>query len=170
MPTLAVLGLSHHTAPVELRERLAFGDETLPGALAALAAQGDEAYILTTCNRTELYFVAEQPEARTQLVDFLASTQQVSDAEFVPHSYYLVDEEAARHLFRVASGLDSMVLGEDQVLGQVRAAFQTAQAAGTIDRSLGRLLRMALEVGKRVRTETSIGRGALSPSSVAVNP
>jgi glutamyl-tRNA reductase len=169
MPTLAVLGLNHRTAPVELRERLAFSDEMLPGALTALAARGDEAYILTTCNRTELYFVIEQAEAKTELVDFLASTQQVSDIEFEPHAYYLVDEEAAQHLFRVASGLDSMVLGEDQVLGQVRTAFQTAQAAGTIDRSLGRLLPMALEVGKRVRSDTRIGRGALSPSSVAVS-
>ncbi len=166
--TLALLGLNHRSAAVELRERMAFTDEALPLGLRTLVARGNEAYILNTCNRTELYFVAEGPDLQEELVDFLAESRDILADEFQPHSYFLVDDDAARHLFQVASGLDSMVLGEDQVLGQVRGAFQGAQAAGTIGSVLGRLLPLALEAGKRVRTETNIGRGALSPSSVAV--
>jgi len=166
--TLALLGLNHRSAPVELRERLAFTDESLPRGLQSLVARGDEAYILNTCNRTEVYFVADSPEPRRELVDFLANSRGLPAADFEAHSYFLVDDDAARHLCQVASGLDSMVLGEDQILGQVRGAFQAAQNARAIGPVLGRLLPLALEVGKRVRTETKIGRGALSPSSVAV--
>jgi glutamyl-tRNA reductase len=168
MSTLAVLGLNHRSAPVDLRERLAIGDDQLPTALTSLQELGDEAYVLSTCNRTELYLVGEDPEPRAALVDFLARAEHVPAHEFEPHCYYMTDNDAARHLFRVASGLDSMVLGEDQVLGQVRSAFQASQAAGTVQRSLGRTLPMAIEVGRRVRSETSIGRGSVSPSSVAV--
>ena len=166
--TLALLGLNHRSAPVELRERLAFTDDELPKALRSLRDLGEEAYILNTCNRTELYLVTDGLDIRRQLVEFLVEAQQVSADEFEDHSYFLSDEAAARHLFQVASGLDSMVLGEDQVLGQVRAAFQAAQAAESVGRTVGKLLPMAIEIGKRVRTETKIGRGAVSPSSVAV--
>jgi len=169
MPTLAVLGLNHRSAPVDLRERLAIGDDALAEALVRLTEQGSEAYILSTCNRTELYLVADDAEPHAALVQFLAQLQGVPPDDFDAHCYFMTDEDAAGHLFRVASGLDSMVLGEDQVLGQVRSAFQTAQAASTVQRVLGKLLPMAIEVGRRVRTETNIGRGSLSPSSVAVS-
>ena len=168
MIALGLLGLNHRSAPVELRERLAFADDSLPTALTALQARGSEAYLLSTCNRTELYVIGEANTLRATLVDFLSSTHGVPQGEIESHSYFVTDDDAARNLFRVASGLDSMVLGEDQVLGQVRAAFQAARLAQTIGSVLGRLLPLAIEVGKRARTETNIGRGALSPSSVAV--
>jgi len=169
MPTLAMLGVNHRSAPVDLRERLAIGDDRLAGALAQLRELGDEAYILSTCNRTELYLVGEDPEPWVALIDFLARAQQVPADEFDAHCYFMTDDAAGRNLFRVASGLDSMVLGEDQVLGQVRSAFQVAQATGVVQRTIGWLLPMAIEVGRRVRTETGIGRGSVSPSSVAVS-
>jgi glutamyl-tRNA reductase len=169
MPTLALLGLNHRSAPVELREQLAFADEMLPDALQALREIGEEAYILSTCNRTELYLVGDALDPHGALIEFLATARQVPAADLAAHAYFSTGRDAARQLFRVACGLDSMVLGEDQVLGQVRSAFQHAQGARTIGRVLGRLLPLAIEAGRRARTETNIGRGALSPSSVAVS-
>lgn len=166
--TLKVLGLNHRTAPVEVRERLAFTDDEQPQALAALSQLGDEACILSTCNRTELYVVSDLVHPETALVEFLAVSHEVQPSEVRQHSYTLDEEDAVRNLLRVASGLDSMVLGEAQILGQVRAAFQAATDAHTVGRVLGRVLPLAIEVARRVRTETSIGRGSLSPSSAAV--
>jgi glutamyl-tRNA reductase len=168
MSTVALLGVNHRSAPVDLRERLAIGDDALQRAVEALRELGEEAYILSTCNRTELYLVGGA-EPRAALIAFLSRFRQVSPTDLLAHCYYLTDQDAVRHLFRVASGLDSMVLGEDQILGQVRGAFQTAQSAGAIDHGLGKLLPMAIEVGRRVRTDTNISRGSLSPSSVAVS-
>jgi glutamyl-tRNA reductase len=150
MSRLRLVGLSHHVAPVEIRERVALD---LPGArdlASRLTANGGEAVCLSTCNRTELYLVGI--EERCPLDD---------DLEGVV--YRLEDEEAAAHLFRVAAGLDSMVPGEGEILGQVRAAYE----AGAIGPILDRLFRQALHVGKRARTDTAIGESPASVSSAA---
>lgn len=167
--SLALVGLNHRTAPVALREQVAFTEDQLPGALQALADLGLESYILSTCNRTELCLVADGSASTDDLLHFLEATRGVPRPVLESHSYGLSDEEVVHHLFRVASGLDSMVLGEAQILGQVRAAFDAATRVRTVGRMLGRVLPLAIEVGKRARTETRIGRGALSPSSVAVD-
>ncbi|MBM2810456.1 MAG: glutamyl-tRNA reductase [Chloroflexi bacterium] len=166
-PTLSLLGVSHRTAPLELRERLAFTDERLPHALRALLEFAGEAYVLSTCNRTELYAVTEDDQAPA-LIQFLANERGVEPSDLEDHTYGLTDDAAIRHLFEVACGLDSMVLGEAQILGQVRDALEWARGAGTVGRLLGRALPLAIEMGKRARAETNIGRGAVSPSSVAV--
>jgi glutamyl-tRNA reductase len=153
---------------VALRERLALTDDHVPQALHTLAADGDEAYILSTCNRTEFAVVSHDADPGELLFATLADRRNVSRDALVGHTYLLFDDAAVRHLFRVASGLDSMILGESQILGQVRDAYEVALAERSIGRVLGRVLPLALEVGKRARTETNISRGAVSPSSVAV--
>jgi len=166
---LVAIGLNHHSAPVELRERVAFDDEETMRALLDLQGTTEEAFVLSTCNRTELFAVSSAPDAATRLVEFVADRRSVPASELLEHGYAWDGEEAVRHLLRVASGIESMVLGESQILGQVRAAHGAAMEAGSIGRTLGRLLPLALEIGKRSRTETAIGRGFLSPSSVAVD-
>jgi glutamyl-tRNA reductase len=163
-----MIGLNHRSAPVELRERLALTEEGLAAGLADLASFSTEAYILSTCNRTELYVVTGLADPWTALTRFLATRRGVPIADIEGRFYTASDDEAVRNLFRVASGLDSMVLGEAQILGQVREAFEVASAVGSVGRILGRVLPLALEIGKRARSETRIGRGALSPSSVAI--
>ncbi|MEA2641137.1 MAG: glutamyl-tRNA reductase [Chloroflexota bacterium] len=165
---ITLLGIDHHSAPVALRERLAFVEDEIPGALRELTSTADEAYLLSTCNRTEIYAVgAEHPIS--SLIGFIAEQRGVNPNELTGHSYAREGSAAVEHLLRVASGIESMVLGETQILGQVRDAYQTARDAGTIGRVLGRALPLALEAGKRARTETAISRGALSASSVAVD-
>ncbi len=164
VPSLTMVGASHHTAPVDLRERLAFPSDKTHQALTRLREQG-EALLLSTCNRTEIYVVSDEVRASRRV---LAELRGLDSAELNATCYVMADEEAVLHLLRVASGLDSMILGETQILGQVRDAFETAVAAGSVGRVLGRLLPLALEVGKRARTDTAISRRALSPSSVAV--
>ena len=165
---VCLLGVNHRVAPIELRERVAFGPHQLASALQELRGLATEACILSTCNRTEIYVVGGHEPLIKDLISFLAQCRQVSEDEIRQHSYAAFEEEAARNLFRVACGLDSMVLGEDQILGQVRDAFERASAGEAVGATLDRLFRLALEVGKRARAETRIGRGALSPSSVAV--
>jgi glutamyl-tRNA reductase len=165
---ITLLGIDHHSAPVALRERLAFVEDEIPGALRELTSTADEAYLLSTCNRTEIYAIgAEHPIS--SLIGFIAEQRGVNPNELTGHSYAREGSAAVEHLLRVASGIESMVLGETQILGQVRDAYQTARDAGTIGRVLGRVLPLALEAGKRARTETAISRGALSASSVAVD-
>jgi glutamyl-tRNA reductase len=162
--SLLLIGLSHHVAPVELRERVA-----LPGSRAAelatrLAATGGEAVCLSTCNRTELYLAPGQSEQAGQ--NAFEALCQVSglDAELLrPVLYRLSDEAAALHLFRVAAGLDSMVPGEGEILGQVRAAYESGETGSLLDR----LFRQALHAGKKVRSETAIGENPASVSSAA---
>ena len=165
LPTLTLVGLSHRTAPVELRERLAFSEPALRRALDQLGSGMTEALVLSTCNRTELYLVSGEARATE---DLLARLRGIETLDLVGSCYRFEDELAVSHLLRVASGLDSMVLGETQILGQVRDALETATAAGSAGRMLGRIVPLALEVGKRARSETGISRRALSPSSVAV--
>jgi len=166
MPLYA-LGLNHQTAPVALRERVAFDAPALPAALASLRARPEvrEVALLSTCNRTELYAVVE--DDGTGLRDWLASHP---DGGLDLHAYLYGhrDLDAARHLFRVASGLDSLVLGEPQILGQVKEAWAAARAAGTLGGQLDRLFQQAFATAKRARTDTRIGAHPVSVASAAV--
>ncbi|HIE53224.1 MAG TPA: glutamyl-tRNA reductase [Armatimonadetes bacterium] len=168
---ILTIGLNHQTAPVELRERLAFPDASLGQALQGLVEETCllEAAILSTCNRAEIYGVAAEPEpAQQDTVRFLSEFHGLLAEDFVPYLYRLGDAEAVQHLFRVACGLDSMVLGESQILGQVKQALLQASQHGTARLLLQELFRRALHLGKRARTETDIGKGALSVSWAAV--
>ena len=165
---IVCLGLSHHTAPVELRERFAIPDGLLPEAAAELArAPGvGEAVIVSTCNRVEFYAAAEDAERGLAAVQgFVAARGFAPEGEaFFRHS----SPRAIRHLFRVVSGLDSMVLGETEILGQVKKAYAAAAAAGATSRHLNKLFQRAFNVAKEVRTKTAITRGAVSVGSAAV--
>jgi glutamyl-tRNA reductase len=168
---ILTVGINHKTAPVEVRERLAFPASSLGAALRALTHRDGltEAAILSTCNRAEIYTVAVEPERGVaETCRFLSEFHDVCDADFKPHLYQFHNGDAARHLFSVACGLDSLVLGESQILGQVREAFTIAQQNGAARLLLDELFRRSLNVGKRARTETDIGKGALSVSSAAV--
>jgi glutamyl-tRNA reductase len=162
--TLLLIGLSHHVAPVELRERVALPGSRAAELAAQLTAEGGEAVCLSTCNRTELYLATDRPEEAGQQA--LMDLCEVSglDAELLrPVLYRLSDEAAALHLFRVAAGLDSMVPGEGEILGQVRAAYESGETGPLLDR----LFRQALHAGRKVRSETAIGENPASVSSAA---
>jgi glutamyl-tRNA reductase len=169
------LGLNHQTAPLDLRGRFAFPLEQLSPALRGLAAQfgraTPEVALLSTCNRTELY-VAGDPAASASLVrpaaDWLAQRGGVSGAQLLDHSYVLENRDAARHVFRVASGLDSMVLGEPQILGQMKQAVREADQAGTLGTTLHQLFQRSFSVAKEVRTSTEIGAHSISMAAAAV--
>jgi glutamyl-tRNA reductase len=168
---LLLVGISHRTAPVELRERLDFQARGVDAALRALSVQegSREAVVLSTCNRAEVYAACEDVEsARSAVTAFLADFHQVDRATLQPHVYAHVDLDVARHLYRVAAGLDSMVMGEPQILGQVKDAHATATAARAVGPSLNRLFHSSFAVGKRVRTETGLGSGAVSVGFAAV--
>jgi glutamyl-tRNA reductase len=159
---LILVGTSYQRAPVELRELLAYDAGLRREALARLSERGAEAAVLSTCNRTEVYAVdAEPAAAEERIYGELAGLSGLSHSELAPALYTVTDEAAAVHLFRVAAGLDSMVPGEAQILGQVREAYEAAREAATTGSTLHRLFRQALRVGKRVRTETA----AASPRS-----
>ena len=164
---LFALGINHQTAPVDLRERVAFDSDMLAPALAALRAlpQVREVALLSTCNRTELYAYADD-DGRA-LSDWLATHPDAND-DLHAYLYTHRDGEAARHLFRVAAGLDSLVLGEPQILGQVKQAWSTARAAGTLGNRLDRLFQQAFATAKRARSETRIGANPVSVASAAV--
>ena len=167
---LLLVGLSHRTAPVELRERVDFQGR-LDSALRALAARGStgEAVVLSTCNRAEVYVACEDvAKARTDLAAFVGEFHGVEHSEVTAHIYDLVDLDVARHLFRVTAGLDSLVVGEPQILGQVKEAHTTATGAQAVGPVLNRLFHASFAVGKRVRTETALASGAVSISYAAV--
>jgi glutamyl-tRNA reductase len=169
--SVVVVGLSHRTAPLDLLERLAVTEERLPKALADLVARDfvSEAVVLSTCHRIEVYAVAEQFHgAMADVRHFLSELSQVWPEEFSDHLYVHYDDAAAAHLFAVAAGLDSVVLGESQILGQVRDAWDRARAEKAAGARLSQLFRQALEVGKRARSETAIARGITSLSQAAV--
>lgn len=165
---IALIGINHRTASIELRERLAFRVEQACEAADQLRARGilKEAVILSTCNRTEVYGVAQERAADNlgAMEMFLASYHRLAPEEFNTAVYRHSDREVVRHVYRVAAGLDSMLLGESEILGQVREAYRVAMDHGSTGRVLNRLFQSALEVGKRVRTETEI---ATKPMSVA---
>jgi glutamyl-tRNA reductase len=162
---VVLVGTSHRHAPVELRELVAFGSGRAGEIAATLAGGGSEAVALSTCNRTELYLACEDPAGALERgVAALAALGGLPARELEGSLYTLVDEAAVLHLFRVAAGLDSMIRGEGQILGQVRSAYEAAQAADATGPALHRLFRDALRAGKRVRTETRI---AENPASVS---
>ncbi len=167
--TLTLIGINHKTAPIELRERIAISREDLPEATRALAAVpgGSECMIVSTCNRVELLAAVESPE--TDLKGFLNRHFGLEPALLIAHLYERRDREAVRHLFRVASSLDSMVVGEPQILGQVKEAFAVARASGAVAGQLEHLLQSAFAAAKKVRTETGIGSNTVSIASVAVD-
>ncbi len=164
------LGINHTTAPLDLRGRFAFAidqiEPTLKGLRASLARQ-PEAALISTCNRTEIYCAGEKPELEHTL-DWLAHAGGVSPSLLRAHSYTLEDGLAARHAFRVASGLDSMVLGEPQILGQLKDAVRAAEAAGSLGTTLSQLFQRSFAVAKDVRTSTEIGAHSISMAAAAV--
>ena len=164
---LALVGLSHKTAPVEIRERLAFSNDALRSALASLVDRRavNEAMILSTCNRVEV--VAESPDDRL-IRDFICEFHQISHDSVSTHLYSYRNVEAIRHVFRVTASLDSMVIGEPQILGQVKEAFRIAMDAGTVGMHLSALMNRAFAVAKKVRSETGISQSAVSVSYAAV--
>ncbi len=164
------LGISYRTAPVEIREKLAFVDQQISNFLLKVKQSNsfDEAVILSTCNRVEIYLTAEETRFDA-VINQLSDQFNVSEEDIRPSVYKLVDGQVVAHLFRVASGLDSMVLGEPQILGQVTESYQTALEFGTVGARLSKLFLSAIHTGKRVRTETSIGKKSVSVSSMAVN-
>jgi glutamyl-tRNA reductase len=168
---LIVIGLNHKTAPIEIRERLAFPEDGIEKALSQIKSLPllKENMILSTCNRVEIYATVQETEkAILDLKGFLSRYHGLSLKEFEKNLYLLVGEEAVRHIFRVASSLDSMVVGEPQILGQIKSAYNMAAEAKTSGLILHRLLHRAFHVAKRVRTETKIGNSAVSVSFVAV--
>jgi len=161
------VGLNHHTSPVEEREQLAFSADEMASAVARLGEALGGAVLLSTCNRTEVYATVPQGSDRTAAV--IALLNEIKDTSVDPSRFYSHQHSAAiRHLFRVAAGIDSMVLGESQILGQVRDAMSAATQAGTLNGVLSRLFHTAVSAGKRARTETHIGRHAVSVGSAAV--
>ena len=167
--TLALIGVNHKTAPIELRERLAIGRDQLPEVMRALAGVPGviECLVVSTCNRVEM--LAAVDEAGADLAGFLHRQFGLEAAELAPHLYEHRDRQVVRHLFRVAASLDSMVVGEPQILGQVKDAFAVARECGTVSAQLEGLLQSAFAAAKRVRSETEIGSHAISIASVAVD-
>lgn len=168
---LLLVGVSHRTAPVELRERLDFHARGLEPALRAIASRValKEAVVVSTCNRAEVYGVCETTSAdRDALVDVISDFHQIERHTLQPHVYDATGLDVARHLFRVAAGLDSLVIGEPQILGQVKEAHAVATHARMSGAVLNRLFHSSFAVGKRVRTETGLGSGAVSVSFAAV--
>jgi glutamyl-tRNA reductase len=168
---IAVVGLSHKTAPVEIREKLSVPDDAKERAIAQLKGYPhlEEVAILSTCNRLEIYVIAKETENGVrELTQFLAEWSKISLAELRSHLFVLLHQDAVMHLMRVSSGLDSLVLGEGQILSQVKHTHKIAQQYNGAGPILNRLFKQAISAGKRVRTETSIGTGAVSISSAAV--
>jgi glutamyl-tRNA reductase len=171
MSELLALGVSHKTAPLELRERLALTEGSAAGALRELVGTENvsEAVAISTCNRTELYLLVSDPvEAESAALGVLSRHSDIRPTELVGHLYSLRASEAARHLFRVTAGLDSMIVGEAEIQGQVKRAYELALVEGATGPILNRLFRGALAAGKRARAETGISQRGVSISSVAV--
>lgn len=171
MTHLVVCGLNYHSSPIEIRERFTIPQSCVSHALLALShlPHVKEAVVLSTCNRTEVYAVVSNVQAGWQEIEaFFTSAQSISDHGVLKPNFRLLREDVAVHLFRVASGLDSMVLGEGQIMSQVKSAHQAALEAGTAGPLLDYLFKSALQCGKRVRSETSMGRRAVSVSSAAL--
>jgi glutamyl-tRNA reductase len=166
MSLLYTVGLNHQTAPLAVRERVVFHVERLREALTEVKrGLASEAAILSTCNRTELYFAGEQPGA---VAEWLAQFHRLQPGELAPYLYTRPHDQAVRHAFRVASGLDSMVLGEPQILGQMKEAVRAAESAGTLGTVLHRLFQRTFAVAKEVRSTTSVGAASVSMAAAAV--
>ncbi len=164
--SLYALGLNHQSAPLPVRERVVFHVERLREALAELTrGLASEAAILSTCNRTELYVQSQEPRAAAE---WLAQYHKMRPAELEPYLYLLPGDQAVRHAFRVAAGLDSMVLGEPQILGQMKEAARQAKSAGTLGTVLHKLFQRSFAVAKEVRSTTSVGAASVSMAAAAV--
>ncbi len=167
--TLIAVGINHKTAPVNLREKVAFPAESMVDALASLrdTLGAQESVIVSTCNRTEVY-VSLQESAAQSVVRWLSSFHGVDANELSSNSYILTDDKAVNHIMRVASGLDSLVLGEPQILGQVKQAYTSAKHSGTVNTQFERLFQNTFAVAKKVRSETDIGANAVSVAFASV--
>lgn len=167
---LIAFGINHKTAPVSIREQAAFAPETLPEALHDITARAgvDEATILSTCNRTEVYCRVDETDPR-KAVQWFCDYHRLPANELQPHLYLHPDQEAVKHAFRVAAGLDSLVLGEPQILGQMKTAFTAAHKVGVTGKILNRLFQQTFSVAKQVRTDTAIGASAVSVAYAAVS-
>jgi len=168
--TLLALGINHKTAPVALRERVAFGPDVLEQALDSLLSQPmvQSGVVLSTCNRTELYLsVEQQADLQERLVRWLCDYHHLNEEDVRQSLYWHQDNAAVSHLMRVASGLDSLVLGEPQILGQVKKAFADSQRGHALSSELERMFQKTFSVAKRVRTETEIGASAVSVAFAA---
>jgi glutamyl-tRNA reductase len=169
--SIVVLGINYHTSPVTLLEKVMIPVPAMSEALRVLSSHSDirEVVVLSTCNRTEVYAVAERFHgAHTDILEFLCETSGLSADEITPHLYSQFDDDAVVHLFEVAAGIDSAVLGETEIVGQVRDAWDFAMKQGTSRSTLNLLFRYALESGKRARTETGISRSTASVAHAAV--
>ncbi len=166
MMQLYTIGVNHTTAPIAIRENVAFNDANLRHALSDLTAQNvAEAAILSTCNRTEIYVQSATPQP---IINWLAQYHRLDLSHIQPYTYTLSNQDAVKHAFRVASGLDSMVLGEPQILGQFKQSIKIAQDAGTLGTLLHKLFQRTFEVAKEVRTNTDIGSSSISMAAAAV--
>ncbi len=167
---LLALGINHKTAPVDVRERVAFAPESMAEAMHAAKVSADlkEIAILSTCNRTELY-CSSKLEGSRALLEWLGEYHGLDPAQLQGCSYAFWDEDAARHMMRVASGLDSLVLGEPQILGQLKSAYSVSQENGHVGAELGRLFQQTFSVAKQVRTDTAIGENPVSVAYAAVS-
>ena len=168
--TLLTLGINHKTAPVEIREKVAFAAENLAQALKELVSEEavNEAAILSTCNRTELYCSLNSAN-RDVLINWISHFHHLQNEELAPYIYSYADNEAVQHILRVASGLDSLVMGEPQILGQIKDAYTHANDAGAIGQQLNRLFQHTFSVAKEVRTNTAIGSNPVSVAFAAVS-
>jgi len=172
---LIALGINHNSAAVEMRERVAFAPEQVAEALSDACEQGqlEEVVILSTCNRTEMYAIVpegcSQADKALQLIDWMASYHHLSVAELRKSAYHFESQQALQHIIQVASGLDSMVLGEPQIFGQIKSAYAVAAEAGTVGSELGRLFPRVFAIAKRVRTDTAIGENPVSVAYAAVD-
>lgn len=167
--TLLAVGINYNTAPVAVRERLAFPSDALEATLKNLWSirEISEAAILSTCNRTEFYCQSDSDD-QSSLVEWIADTKKIKPAEFTPYLYSYKDSQSIRHMFRVACGLDSMILGEPQILGQMKTAYHAASQAGTLGRNLSKLFQHTFSAAKKVRTDTAIGSSPVSVAFAAV--
>ncbi len=167
--TFLAVGINYNTAPVSVRERLSFPTEILESSLKGLLRVKDieEAAILSTCNRTEFYCSSNLNNEQT-LINWVSETKQINIEDFAPYLYFHTDRSVCRHIFRVACGLDSMVLGEPQILGQMKTAYQAAFDAGALGKNLGTLFQHTFTAAKKVRTDTAIGSSPVSVAFAAV--
>ena len=167
--TLHAVGINYNTAPVSIREQLAFPADYLESSLKTLWHRHkiDGAAILSTCNRTEFYYQSDEENSDT-LIEWIADDKKIHPKEFTPYLYNYTDSQSIRHMFRVACGLDSMILGEPQILGQMKTAYQAAYEAGTLGKHLGKLFHHTFSAAKKVRTDTAIGSSPVSVAFAAV--
>jgi glutamyl-tRNA reductase len=167
--SIVVIGVNHKTAPVSIREKIAFSPEKLSEALVQTTNISPEGMILSTCNRTEIYIKVDKKDEIAAISQWLAEYHQIENDKLSPYLYIYQKEDAVRHAFRVACGLDSLVLGEPQILGQLKVALKTASDHKTTGRTLKRLMQFAFSTAKKVRTQTSIGSNPVSVAFAAVN-